>query len=271
MALALCYDETSAYDVCCPGCTDLGNLQTLSYSDGSKGWPSFYTFYPDYMIGMNSYFYSFKGGNLFRHNTNSLRNNYYGIQGSSSITSVFNPRPTLDIKLFKTLSLESDDSWTVTGLSTDLNSGSMASAYFEKKEGEWFTFIRSNASTVNWNFRSANGLGSASNVTGAANATVIIFTEPVGSILSIGDAIYAKTDPELVGSITSMTANTITVDASATNAYIPVQGDFIMSYKNSVAESHGVLGYYMEFTLTNSNTSPVELFSVGSDIMKSYP
>ena len=65
-------------------------LQTLSYSDGSKGWPSFYTFFPDYMIGMNSYFYSFKGGNLFRHNTNSLRNNYYGIQGSSSITSVLN-------------------------------------------------------------------------------------------------------------------------------------------------------------------------------------
>jgi|TARA_B110000285_G_C14932309_1_gene517910 hypothetical protein len=246
-------------------------LQTLSYSDGSKGWPSFYTFFPDYMIGMNSYFYSFKGGNLFRHNTNSLRNNYYGIQGSSSITSVFNPKPTLDIKLFKTLSLESDDSWTVTNLNTDLNAGSMASAYFEKKEGEWFTFIRSNENTVNWNLRSANGLGSASVVAGAANATVITFTEPVGSILSIGDAIYAKTNPELVGYVTSMTATTITVDASAVGAYIPVQGDFIVSYKNSVAESHGVLGYYMEFTLTNSNTSPVELFSVGSDIMKSYP
>jgi hypothetical protein len=27
----------------------------------------------------------------------------------------------------------------------------------------------------------------------------------------------------------------------------------------------------MEFTLTNGNTSPVELFSVGSDVMKSYP
>jgi len=246
-------------------------LQTLSYSDGSKGWPSFYTFYPDFMIGMNSYFYSFKGGNLYQHNTNSLRNNYYGIQGTSSITSVFNPKPTLDIKLFKTLSLESDDSWTVTDLNTDLNNGSMASAYFEKKEGEWFTYIRSKADTVNWNFRSANGLGSATTVTGAANATVITFTEPLGSILSIGDAIYAKTNPELVGSITSMTANTLTVDASDPNAYIPVQGDFIMSYKNSIAESHGVLGYYMEFTLTNSNTSPVELFSVGSDVMKSYP
>ena len=74
-------------------------LQTLSYNNDSKGWPSFYTYYPDYMIGMNSFFYSFKGGNLFRHNTNTLRNNYYGVQGESSITSVFNPKPTLDIKL----------------------------------------------------------------------------------------------------------------------------------------------------------------------------
>ena len=141
----------------------------------------------------------------------------------------------------------------------------------EKKEGEWFTFIRSKADTVNWNLRSANGLGSASIITGPANATIITFTQTIGSILSIGDAIYAKTDPELVGYVTSMTATTITVDASAVGAYIPVQGDFIMSYKNSVAESHGVLGYYMEFTLTNGNTTPVELFSVGSDIMKSYP
>ena len=75
----------------------------------------------------------------------------------------------------------------------------------------------------------------------------------------------------MVGYVTAMSGTTITVDASAQGAYIPVQGDFILSYKNSVAESHGVLGYYMEFTLTNDNTTPVELFSVGSDIMKSYP
>ena len=66
-------------------------LQTLSYSTGAKGWPSFYTYYPDYMIGMNSFFYSFKNGNLYRHNTNETRNNYYGVQGVSTIESVFNP------------------------------------------------------------------------------------------------------------------------------------------------------------------------------------
>ena len=53
---------------------------TLTYSQSSKGFPSFYSFYPDWMIGMNNYFYSFKGGNLYRHNVNETRNNYYGVQ-----------------------------------------------------------------------------------------------------------------------------------------------------------------------------------------------
>ena len=49
---------------------------TLTYSDKSEGWPSFYSFIPDYMIGMNSYFYTFKNGNLYRHNTNDIRNQH---------------------------------------------------------------------------------------------------------------------------------------------------------------------------------------------------
>ena len=31
---------------------------TLSYSESSKGWPSFYSFTPEFMIGMNSFFYN---------------------------------------------------------------------------------------------------------------------------------------------------------------------------------------------------------------------
>ena len=77
---------------------------TLSYSETSKGWPSFYSFNPDFMIGMNSYFYSFKGGNIWRHNTGANRNTYYGQFSRATIRSVFNPEPTLSIKLFKTLS-----------------------------------------------------------------------------------------------------------------------------------------------------------------------
>ena len=44
-----------------------------------------------------------------------------------------------------------------------------------------------------------------------------------------------------------------------------------MSIKNPVAESHGARGYFMQFKLENDSTDPVELFSVGSSVMKSNP
>jgi hypothetical protein len=48
-------------------------------------------------------------------------------------------------------------------------------------------------------------------------------------------------------------------------------GAYIFTTKNSVAESYGATGYYMEFKLTNNNTSAVELFTVDSDVFKSFP
>ena len=68
--------------------------ETLTYSPDVKGWPSFYSYIPEWMAGMNNYFYSFKGGNLYRHNTNEVRNQYYGVNYSSQMTSIFNDNPT---------------------------------------------------------------------------------------------------------------------------------------------------------------------------------
>ena len=45
---------------------------TLTYSESVKGWPSFYSYYPDFILGMNQYLYTFKGGNLYRHNTGNV-------------------------------------------------------------------------------------------------------------------------------------------------------------------------------------------------------
>jgi len=257
---------------------------------GQGGWPSFYSFFPDFMIGMNSFFYSFKGGNLWRHNTNPQRNNYYGTFTASSITSVFNPIPTLSIKLFKTLSYESNTTvvdtnearWNCTSLLTDLtdgNPGSMLETYFQEKEGEWFSYIRTNEGTVNWQMRSANGIGACIAVSGAANSTKIVFATPIGSILNIGDTAYgatlaagvATTEPFLIGEITAKLSTSITVDASSGGSTVPTVGQFIMFIKNAVAESNGARGYFLQFTLENDSTDPVELFSVGSSVMKSYP
>ena len=76
--------------------------KTLTYADDVQGWPSFYSYLADYMIGMNGFFYTWSGGNLYRHNTNNQRNVYYGVQYFSSITGVLNVEPKT-IKLFKTM------------------------------------------------------------------------------------------------------------------------------------------------------------------------
>lgn len=94
-------------------------VYTLSYDPGVQGWPSFYSFEPDWMIGMNNYFYTFKGGNLYRHNVNAVRNNFYGVQYTSKMTSIFN-QDSLSNKIFKTLNLEGDDSWSAN-LQTDIH------------------------------------------------------------------------------------------------------------------------------------------------------
>ena len=259
--------------------TSIPTCPTLSYSGPPvNGWPSFYSFCPEWMQGMNNFFYSFKNGELYRHNTNNARNTYYGVFSPSTITGVFNQEPQT-IKLFKTMSLESDASWAATELFTDLSTGSMLNTYFEQKEGEWFSFIRANAGTVNWNMRSANGIGNNNAVSGPAAATVIGFSAPnsPGYIISVGDITYWNNGgaATLIGPVTAINnSNTvnqssITVDASAT-AQPPV-GAFIMYIKDAVAESHGARGYYMQFTISNSLTTPVELFAVGSSVMKSYP
>jgi len=151
---------------------------TLTYSETSKGWPSFYSYLPEYMTGMNNYFYTFKGGNIYQHNTNEVRNNYYGVQSYSEMSSVFNEEPLVN-KIFKTLNLESDQSWSAT-LKTDIpNSGIIDSEWFEKKEGAWFAFIRTAgadpAALSEYALRSMNGISQSTSVTGTANNPIINF------------------------------------------------------------------------------------------------
>jgi hypothetical protein len=243
------------------------------------------------MIGMNNYFYSFKGGNLYRHNVNQLRNNFYGVQYPSRIISVFNDAP-LENKLFKTLNLEGDDTWSAL-METDIqDSGIIDGSWFEKKEASWYAFVR-NAGTVpaqpsEYALRSVNGIGRSTTITGTGAAVQVNFAigaSPIsiGNILSIGDYLYYSLPPSyntpiLFGQVTNIQVNypaglnRITVDTTIPGATIPaIQNPYIMYIKNSVAESHGVLGHYCVFTLENSNINKVELFAVESEVMKSYP
>tara|TARA_R110001606_G_scaffold317218_3_gene463999 strand:+ start:565 stop:2364 length:1800 start_codon:yes stop_codon:yes gene_type:complete len=262
---------------------------TVSYSENSKGWPSFYSYIPEYMIGMNNFFYTFNGGNLFQHNTNPLRNNYYGQQFHSQITSVFNQNP-LENKIFKTLNLESNDAWQ-SYLETDIQiNGFMQGGWFEKKEGAWFAYLRQRGEVPalkgQYAMRSANGIGQTSSVAITQGTTTLSFsTNPlvsIGNFISVGDYVYHAvpqyTDVVFGGIVTQINIDLqnginqlIVSTTSADTVVFPLDNPYIMFIKSSEAESHGLLGHYCVFTITNFNTQATELFAVESEVMKSYP
>jgi hypothetical protein len=245
---------------------------TLSFSEDSKGWTSFFSFIPEKMIGMNSYFYTFKNGNLYRHNSNNTRNNFYGVQYNSKLTGVFNVENGM-VKNFKTVSLNSDDSWSCN-IVTDLDTGFIDKSYFTLKEGDYFGYVRRYASDDNLSMRSAQGIGNILSVNSTnPSAVVMTFSFGIGSIINAGDTVYKNNAGALLklGTIVSVSTNSITINTSITGGNIPSASDYVLCLKDSTAESYGARGYYMQFELENDKTSRVELFSVGSSIFKSYP
>lgn len=257
-------------------------MATITYSIWSKGWTSFWSYQPDWMIGLNSSFYTFKDGSIWKHNTNSTRNNFYGTQYKSTITTIFNDDPS-QMKMFKTLALDSNRPWKAI-IDSELNTGEIDTEYFDQKEDEWFAYIRRVDDTIDLKAVSTQGIGNATNIDSSdPSAVVLTFAFNINTSLSVGDKVYksalvgtypnvtASTTLVLIGEITGITSTTITVRTDIPGGTIPIISDFLVGVKNSQVESYGSRGFYMEVKLENEDTTEVELFSIGSDIFKSFP
>lgn len=238
--------------------------QTITYSQLVSGWTSFWSYIPDWMIGMNNSFYSWRNGDLYKHDTNQVRNNFYGTQYSSSISTILNQEPTT-VKMFKTLELNSTTPWTTT-ITTDISLGQMDSSFYKNKEDQWFTYIRRpDDGTYDTRALSTSGVGTL-----ASYATLVLtFSFSIDSSISQGDKIYVISAGALVllGTVASHTPTTITLVALV--GPTPVAGNIIVYVKNSSAESHGARGYYMQVDLTNGSTVQEEIFSISSVVFKS--
>tara|TARA_R100000808_G_scaffold8118_1_gene23121 strand:- start:12141 stop:13622 length:1482 start_codon:yes stop_codon:yes gene_type:complete len=99
--------------------------KTLTFDERNQGWTSFFTYQPDDMFSCKGDFYSFKANSsltpksgLYKHYSNTDRNNFYGTKTQSSIQFVFNPAPN-NIKTFKTINYEGSNGWEVTALISD--------------------------------------------------------------------------------------------------------------------------------------------------------
>jgi hypothetical protein len=97
---------------------DSDSKQTLSFDENAKGWTSRYSYKPEFGCSLNNSFYTFKYGDLWLHSQGVIRNNFYDLQYSSTITLIVNESPSV-VKSFKTINYEGTDGWWMTGLKTD--------------------------------------------------------------------------------------------------------------------------------------------------------
>ena len=150
----------------------------------------------------------------------------------------------------------------------------MPDSYFVEKEGAFFAFIRRLEGVDNLALRSAQGIGTLVSSAGTGPGPIsITFSFAIDSIMSIGDVAYTNSiiGPVEIGVITTISQDRKTITMAAPTYTGAVPESYILYVKNSVAESYGTLGYFLQFKLSNSNTSAVELFTVDSDAFKSNP
>ena len=148
-------------------------LPTVSFNEGSKGWVSFKSFAPKAGVSVSGRYLTTNDNQVWQHySTGAIRNNFYGLQYTSSVNVVFNDIPG-SIKNFKTVNYEGSqgrvvastgqyfddygntldflandgeyynlfnkDGWYVESVTTDMQSGQVPE--FIQKEGKWFNKI----------------------------------------------------------------------------------------------------------------------------------
>lgn len=236
---------------------------TLSHSEKSQGWTSFWSYMPDGMLRLNNRFYTIKDGQLYLHNEDTgVRNNFYGVQHSSKIVFFFNEANSED-KIFKNMILEGNSAWDAI-VKTNYTNSSIKKSEFDKRESRHFAYMRKNENENDLHANSAQGIGVISSVSGL----YISFLQ-ISEFVSVGDKLFQLngSSNELIGEIQQVDGLTIRVDSLTT---LPLSGLYCFSKKNSRIEGGEVRGYYMEVELTNSDTEKVELFAVNTNAIKSY-
>jgi len=243
---------------------------TITFDDKVKGWTSFHSFYPDFMLGMNSKFFTFKNGELYIHHSNNVdRNNYYGVPSTSKVSVMINDNPS-DVKELQAISLEGNYSWEMLIKAyisniDDFTESSISSVEFIKKEGMWYAYARRNEDDTQENSKSMYGIGSIIDIVGND-----ITVNGNSSILTNGDRLIKGSDMSVIGEISNITATTGTTTFTLPNIGTLVIGDFVAGKKNPRIEGGNLRGYTLRADLEINETNKVELFAVNAEVMKSY-
>ncbi len=282
-------------------------FNTLSFDEQVLGWPSFFTYEPDQAISIQSDFYTFKDGSLYKHYVDNFdaatglydRNTFYGVSSNSSITFVFNPRVSMS-KVFKTVNYEGSSGWKISeykaSRSFDLNDtanvvlSNAAGLYEEQTIQE---VIITNAGAA---YSLANNVSVATTGAGTGFSCNITQVSGAGAIQSVVIN-QVGTGYKNIENLTVSGGNGVavlqidSVNTSVYNAgFYLKEGKYYASIVNSSPatagevvfgdDMTGVKGYYavvkietgkvnVNQNIVDAKTQPMELFAVSSEYVES--
>lgn len=242
---------------------------TLTHSEETKGWTSFWSYIPGWFCRMGNRFYTLKNGQLWIHNDtdNNLCNNFYGVQATSSVTTVFNDSMA-DDKIYKAMILEAEEKWE-TYLSTNYTESTIKATEYQTKESRQFAHTRRNEAAGTLKGNAAQGIGTIIGFT-PINGVLIQFGQ-VPTLVNTGDALYQLNGSaqQLIGTITNINRETGFI-AIADPEMNPTTGLYCYSVKNSRAEGEETRGNYLEARFENTGTENSKMIAVNTEAVKSY-
>jgi hypothetical protein len=120
---------------------------TVAFHEPTNKWISFYSFIPDYYGCLGSVLTSFKGSDLWLHDSGT-RMNYYGVQYEQMVKIVANKDP-LKVKAFKSIVVDSNEVWnagtngdiliSANGSLTRGGSSKLPEGWFNLNEGKYYS------------------------------------------------------------------------------------------------------------------------------------
>ena len=220
-------------------------FSTLSFDESVRGWTSFFTYKPEFMVSLRNDFYSFNNGILYQHYSDSVnRGNFYGVNNNTSITFIFNPNVSMS-KNFKTVNYEGSNGWRIDSIESD------------QTGPDSYNGVYSNVTDLTASIPSY--LGGEYILNPVTNE--VVYPAQYGTVFGNDNPPYNRNYAGFVRKENKYVANLI-------NATPSTQGEVIFGNQMS-----GIKGYFTTVTISTDDATAVgeikELFAVSSEYVQS--